>query len=48
LVEIQRQLARWQHGWQDLWADPVARAAVAAQAGAWSKRVLEQSGLLNR
>jgi hypothetical protein len=48
LVEIQRQLAQWQCGWQDIWADPVKRAAAASQAGAWSKRVLEKSGLLSR
>lgn len=46
LVELQRQLARWQHRWADIWADPAERAAVAKQAGAWSKRVLELSGLL--
>jgi hypothetical protein len=46
LVELQRQLAQWQFGWQDIWADPAKRIAVAAQAGHWSKRVLEKSGLL--
>lgn len=47
LVEIQRQLAQWQRCWQDIWNNPIERATVAAQAGAWSKRVLEKSGLLN-
>lgn len=46
LVELQLQLARWQHAWSDIWADPTRRKAVAEQAGAWSKRILEMSGLL--
>jgi hypothetical protein len=47
LVELQRQLARWQYRWADIWADPAQRAAIAEQAGAWSRRVLELSGLLH-
>ncbi len=46
LVDLQVQLARWQHGWASIWGDPVRRSAVAEQAGAWSERVLEMSGLL--
>jgi hypothetical protein len=46
LVELQRQLTRWQHSWAHIWADPVRRAAVAEQAGVWSERVLGMSGLL--
>lgn len=46
LVELQRQLAQWQHGWKEIWADTAKRTTVAEQAGAWSKRVLERSGLL--
>jgi len=46
LVALQLQLARWQRAWSDIWADPARRASVAEQAGAWSKRVLEMSGLL--
>jgi hypothetical protein len=46
LVELQIQIARWQHGWTDIWTDPARRKAVAEQAGEWSKRVLEMSGLL--
>ena len=46
LVEVQLQLARWQRAWATIWADPARRAAVAVQAGAWSTRVLELSGLL--
>lgn len=46
LVELQRQLTRWQHSWVHIWADPARRAAVAEQAGVWSERVLGMSGLL--
>jgi hypothetical protein len=46
LVELQRQLTRWQHSWAQIWADPARRAGVAEQAGVWSERVLGLSGLL--
>jgi hypothetical protein len=46
LVELQLLLVRWQRRWEDIWADPVQRAAVAEQAHHWSKQVLEMSGLL--
>lgn len=46
LVELQLQLAQWQHGWKDIWANPAERATVAEQAGVWSKQVLAISGLL--
>ena len=48
LVEIQVQLARWQHKWVTIWADPAQRRQVAEQSNAWSDRVLEMSGLLKR
>lgn len=48
LVEIQRQLAQWQYRWDQLWADTDERAAMAKQAGVWSLRILEHSGLLAR
>jgi hypothetical protein len=47
LVDLQRHLAEWQYNWHDVWADPVRRTVVAEQAGAWSKRILEKSGLLS-
>ena len=46
LVELQLQLARWQHTWSDIWADPVKRRFVADRARAWSEQVLKRSGLL--
>lgn len=46
LVEIQIQLALWQQSWDDIWADPARRASVAEEAGRWSQRLLERSGLL--
>jgi len=48
LVELQVQLARWQRNWTNIWADPAQRSKVAEQSGAWSRRVLEMSGLLSR
>jgi hypothetical protein len=46
LIELQIQLARWQHTWRRIWDDPARRASVAEEAGAWSERVLEMSGML--
>ncbi len=48
LVELQIQLARWQHNWARIWSDSAQRSQMAEESGAWSKRVLELSGLLNR
>jgi len=46
LVELQRQLARWQFKWPEIWNDLERRSSVAAQAGAWAQKILERSGLL--
>jgi len=46
LVDLQIQLAHWQHTWKRIWDDPTRRATVAEQAGVWSSRLLEMSGLL--
>lgn len=46
LVELQVQLAQWQYRWHDIWSDPVRRRELAEQAGRWSDRVLELSGLM--
>jgi hypothetical protein len=47
LVDLQIQLARWQLRWSEIWADPLRRATVAAEARQWSERVLALSGLLD-
>ena len=46
LVELQVQLAGWQRHWARIWADPTQRKQMAEQSAAWSKRVLEMSGLV--
>jgi len=46
LVDCQRQLARWRHGWALVWGDPAQRTAVAERAGMWSQQLLTLSGLL--
>jgi hypothetical protein len=48
LVELQVQMARWQHNWAKIWFDSAQRNLMAEQSSTWSKRVLELSGLLNR
>jgi len=47
LVEIQVQLAGWLDSWPRIRDDPAMRNKVAEQAGVWSQRVLEMSGLLH-
>jgi hypothetical protein len=46
LVELQVELARWQHDWSNVCSDPGRRGKLAEQSIAWSNRVLEISGLL--
>jgi hypothetical protein len=46
LVELQVQLAGWQRNWARIWADPAQRKQMAEQSAAWSKRMLEMSGLV--
>lgn len=46
LVELQIQLALWQHDWEDIWSDKKKRTKIAEQADHWSKCVLDMSGLL--
>jgi hypothetical protein len=48
LVDLQRQLARWEWDWARIWANPADRAAVAKEAGAWSRSILDRSGLLHQ
>ena len=47
LVELQVQLAQWQRNWACIWADPAQRQHMSEQSAAWSRRVLEMSGLLH-
>jgi hypothetical protein len=47
LVELQIQLARWQHNWPQIWSNTAQRQEMAEQSLAWSERVLALSGLLN-
>ena len=46
LIELQRLLSRWQYSLNDIWPDLDRRDSFSRQAGAWSRRVLESSGLL--
>ncbi len=46
LLQLQRLLVGWHRVWQDIWRDENNRTEVALQAGDWSRRVLEMSGLL--
>jgi len=46
LVELQVELAGWQHSWAESWDDFALRDKVAKRARIWSERVLEMSGLL--
>ncbi|MBN2117754.1 MAG: hypothetical protein JW730_14355 [Anaerolineales bacterium] len=46
LVELQVQLALWQLQWHKIWKDTSRRKHFAEQSSAWSKQVLEMSGLL--
>lgn len=47
LVDCQRQLARWTLGWAHIWPDLKRRTSVSREAGEWSRRLLEVSGLLS-
>ncbi|MGH9853892.1 MAG: hypothetical protein ACREBD_28955 [Blastocatellia bacterium] len=47
LIELRQLLARWRPEWAEIWNDPGRRSETAAQAGVWSQRILESSGLLN-
>ncbi len=47
LVELQREMARWQYNLAGLWTNSQKRSAISEQAGIWSQQVLSMSGLLN-
>jgi len=46
LVELQLQLAQWQHQWNKIWEDPEQRQILREQSQRWSERILTMSGLL--
>ena len=46
LIHLQVLLARWQIDWESIWSNPVKRNQLGIEAGNWSKRVLELSGLV--
>jgi hypothetical protein len=48
LADCGRFAARCRYHWAKITADPVQRAAVAAEAAAWSARILPLFGLLTR
>lgn len=45
LADCQRELARWHLVWNHIWSTPARLAEVTADAGVWSQRILEASGL---
>ena len=46
LARLHVKLAVWQHFWARIRGDPELRTRVAEEAGLWSQRALELSGLL--
>lgn len=46
LVELQRQIVRWQTHWAEIWDNPEERGKVADRSQLWAERILELSGLL--
>lgn len=47
LAELRRLLTSWRLEWHEIWNDLEMRTSVAEQSGAWSRKILESSGLLN-
>ena len=45
LVELGRALTRWLFNWEKIWSDATARMKVTQEAGTWSERMLDMSGL---
>lgn len=46
MVDVQIQLALWQLRWDKIWKDANERKQLAEKSDAWSKQILEISGLL--
>jgi hypothetical protein len=47
LNELRELISRWRMELTEIWNDAERRNNVAAQAAAWSQKILESSGLLN-
>jgi hypothetical protein len=47
LNELRELISRWRLALTEIWSDAEKRSDVATQAGAWSQKILESSGLLN-
>lgn len=47
LNELRELISRWRLTLTEIWDDAGKRNDVATQAGAWSQKILESSGLLN-
>jgi len=47
LNELRELISRWRMELTEIWNDAERRNDVATQAGAWSQKILESSGLLN-
>ncbi len=48
LAELQLQIAIWQRNWESNWSSSENRKVVASRSAAWSRKLLERSGLLDR
>jgi len=46
LAELAEELDRWRSSISEIWSDSERRATLQREAGIWSRRVLERSGLL--
>lgn len=46
LDELRSLLMNWRLEWTEIWNDLEKRTSVAEQAGAWSEKILDRSGLL--
>lgn len=47
LAELRSLLTNWRLEWAEIWNDSEKRTGLAEQAGAWSEKILDRSGLLN-
>ena len=46
LAELAEQLNRWRSSISEIWSDSERRVTVQKEAGIWSRRILDRSGLL--